>query len=96
MVGCEADNLHLVMDGHAAGCILLEDFCHPIGEPLILQLRLVLAVLLLVWKMHLEKNKSLCNGINHKTSRGLIHAEQELPTFHWGPRNGPHFKYQSV
>lgn len=54
MVGFEPDNLHLVMDGHAAGCILLEDFCHPIGEPLILQLRLVLAVLLLVWKVHLK------------------------------------------
>lgn len=40
-------NLYLVMDGHAAGCIFLEDFCHPIGEPLILQLGLLLAVLLL-------------------------------------------------
>lgn len=43
-------NLYLVMDGHAAGCIFLEDFCHPIGEPLILQLGLLLAVLLLVEK----------------------------------------------
>lgn len=40
-------NLYLVVDGHAAGCIFLEDFCHPIGEPLILQLGLLLAVLLL-------------------------------------------------
>lgn len=41
-------NLYLVVDGHAAGCIFLEDFSHPIREPLILQLGLLLAVLLLV------------------------------------------------
>lgn len=46
-------NLYLVMDGHAAGCIILEDFCYPIGEPLILQLGLFLAVLLLVEKVNL-------------------------------------------
>lgn len=43
-------NLYLVMDGHTAGCIVLENFCHPVGEPLILQLGLLLAVLLLVKK----------------------------------------------
>lgn len=43
-------NLYLVMDSHTAGCILLENFCHPIGEPLIFQLGLLLAVLLLVEK----------------------------------------------
>lgn len=59
MGGTEADNLYLVMDGHAAGCILLEDFCHPIGEPLILQLRFVLAVLVLVWKMNFLLKKFL-------------------------------------
>lgn len=51
---CVVDyNLYLVMDSHAAGCILLEDFCHPIGEPLILQFGLLLAVLLLVEKVDL-------------------------------------------
>lgn len=44
-------NLYLVVDGHTAGCILLEDFGHPIEEPLILQLGLLLAVLLLVEKV---------------------------------------------
>lgn len=48
MGGSEADNLYLVMDGHAAGCILLEDFCNPIGKTLILQLWLILTVLILV------------------------------------------------
>lgn len=43
-------NLYLVMDGHTAGCILLEDFCHPVGESFIFQLGLLLAVLLLVEK----------------------------------------------
>lgn len=43
-------NLYLVMDSHAAGCILLQDFGDPVGEPLVLQLGLLLAVLLLVEK----------------------------------------------
>lgn len=41
-------HLYLVMDGHTAGCVFLEDLSHPVGEPLILQLGLLLAVLLLV------------------------------------------------
>lgn len=44
------DDLYLVMDGHAAGRVVLEDFGHPIGEPLVLELGLLLAVLLLVEK----------------------------------------------
>lgn len=44
MVNC---NLYLVVDRHTAGCILLEDLCHAIGEPLVLQLGLLLTVLLL-------------------------------------------------
>lgn len=43
-------NLYLVMDGHTAGCVGLENFCHPVGEPLILQLGLLFAVLLLLKK----------------------------------------------
>lgn len=39
---------YLVVDGHAAGCVVLEDLSHAVGEPLILQLGLLLAVLLLV------------------------------------------------
>ena len=56
MIGLEAEmpwwvvdyHFYLVMDGHTAGCVVLEDFSHPIGESLILQLGLLLAVLLLV------------------------------------------------
>lgn len=40
--------LYLVVDGHTVGCVVLEDLSHPVGEPLILQLGLLLAVLLLV------------------------------------------------
>lgn len=35
------------MHRHAAGRILLQDLCHAIGQPLVLQFRLLLSVLLL-------------------------------------------------
>lgn len=40
-------NPYLVMDGHTAGCVFLEDFRHTVGETLVLQFGLLLAVLLL-------------------------------------------------
>jgi len=47
------------MDGHAAGCVVLKDFCHPIGEPLILQLGLLLAVLLLLERIRVALTRVL-------------------------------------
>lgn len=53
---------YLVVDGHAAGRVLLEDFGHPVGEPLIFQLGLLLAVLLLVDTEHTWMTRSSqCN-----------------------------------
>lgn len=56
MIGVEAEipwwgvdyHPYLVVDRHTAGCVAVEDFSHPVGEPLILQFGLLLTVLLLV------------------------------------------------
>lgn len=68
---------YLVVDGHAAGGVFLEDLGHPVGEPLILQLGLLLAVLLLVGESTCEMY-SCCStfgqGIHYNNKVSLFFA----------------------
>lgn len=73
---------YLVVDGHAAGGVFLEDLGHPVGEPLILQLGLLLAVLLLVGESTCEMY-SCCSTFGQG-----IHCNNKVSFF--SPSHPPH------
>lgn len=78
---------HLVVDSHATGRILLQNFCDSIGEPFILQFRFLFALFFLNEK---EKNGSrLVKEPTHNSQENQrILSEWFVKIYNFGTRSG--------